>query len=307
MKLHAIIKSCITPFFVIAVASVLLASAAQAECNYFRGWVDNNDGTVRDPRNGLVWKRCSEGFEFSNGVCTGKGVKAKWDTAMSMAQQSRFLGQSDWRLPSKEELSAVMGSYEECKKNGFLNGEYAASKAIAHSEGMFWSSTPDNKAAWSVSFSDGGWGVGANEFRNYVRLVRASRVLGGEAAVEFMKDGAGKLAAVERQRAEQEVRQKDLEQKQALEMKRQRIAEEEEYRQNLLAQERERKKIIAFRKSLREGDDTNCGPVIEVKGKLVKVAFALANFGNEHWIKRDQILSPGYDCRFVNGQYQPEQ
>jgi hypothetical protein len=63
-------------------------------------------------------------------------------------------------------------------------------------------------------------------------------------------------------------------------------------------------KVSAFRKSLSQGDETNCGSAIEVKGKLVKVAFAVANFGNEHWIRRDEVFPAGYECRFVNGQYQ---
>ena len=65
------------------------------------------------------------------------------------------------------------------------------------------------------------------------------------------------------------------------------------------------KQVAAFRKSISSGDESNCGPVIEVKGKLVKVAFAVANYGNEHWVRRDDIYPSGWGCRFVNGQYQP--
>jgi hypothetical protein len=68
---------------------------------------------------------------------------------------------------------------------------------------------------------------------------------------------------------------------------------------------KELKAADSFRKSLKEADDTNCGPVIEVKEKLVKVSFAVKEYGNEHWIKRDQIFPTGYDCRFNNGEYQP--
>jgi len=341
MKLHTIIKTFTTPFFAIVMASILMVSTAQAECNFFRGWVDNKDGTVRDPRNGLIWKRCAEGFEFSNGVCAGAGVQAIWDGAKLLAQQSRFLGQSDWRLPSQEEFKAVMGSRDECENNDWKNGEYAASKAIAHSGVMmsgtmvFWSSSPNvyiSTYAWFADFGDGQ--VSGRLDRNYrggVRLVRASQLLGGEAALEFAKSKADWLAANElrlqaeaRERTEEETRQKELAQQRAVEMEKQRIADEAEARQRAaeerqrqieeakerkkqeIEQAQERKKLAAFRKSLREGDDTNCGPIIEVKGKLVKVAFAVANYGNEHWIKRDQILSTEYGCRFVNGQYQSE-
>lgn len=70
------------------------------------------------------------------------------------------------------------------------------------------------------------------------------------------------------------------------------------------AQIEEGRKLSMWRQSLRDGDETNCGPVIEVKGKLLKIAFAVANYGNEHWIRRDQIFSSSYGCSFVNGQYQ---
>lgn len=73
-----------------------------------------------------------------------------------------------------------------------------------------------------------------------------------------------------------------------------RIAEENAVRQ---------KEIDTFRKALIEGDDTNCGPAIEVKEKMVKVAYALSGYGNEHWIKRDQIFPKKYNCEFKNGQY----
>ncbi|MEQ1526044.1 MAG: DUF1566 domain-containing protein [Gallionella sp.] len=274
--------------FVVAMASSLLAiSVAQAECNFFTGWVDNKDGTVRDPRNGLIWKRCAEGFEFANGVCTGSEKYATWSDAMEIAKQSQFLGESNWRLPTKEEFSTVMGSFDDCKNNDTSKGQYAVSRAIASSK-LLWSSSPyagGSGYAWYVLFSDGYVGYLNRSYSGYVRLVRAGQVLGGEAASEFLQEKSDRIASYERER--------------------QRLIEQAQERKRLeLEQAQERKKLAAFRKSLRDGDDTNCGPVIEVKGKLVKVAFAVANYGNEHWVKREQILSPDYNCRFVNGQYQ---
>lgn len=87
------------------------------------------------------------------------------------------------------------------------------------------------------------------------------------------------------------------------------IEKKEQERQAKLENERkakERAKIAVFRKSLAEGVDTNCGPVIEARGKLVKVYFPVANYGNEHWIRRDALFPSGYGCRFYNGEYQPQ-
>lgn len=69
---------------------------------------------------------------------------------------------------------------------------------------------------------------------------------------------------------------------------------------------KERVKIAAFRKTLAEGVETNCGPVIEAKAALIKVYFPVANYGNEHWIRRDSLFPSGYGCRFYNGDYVPQ-
>jgi len=74
-------------------------------------------------------------------------------------------------------------------------------------------------------------------------------------------------------------------------------------RAEAVRQANERKRVVAFRKSLKEGDETNCGPVIETKKNLIKVAFAVSNYGNEHWIRRDEIFPTNYDCSFYNGNY----
>jgi hypothetical protein len=60
-----------------------------------------------------------------------------------------------------------------------------------------------------------------------------------------------------------------------------------------------------FRASLRVETETNCGPVIEARGNLLKIYSPVSNYGNEHWIPRGQVFPPGYGCRFFNGHYQP--
>lgn len=58
-----------------------------------------------------------------------------------------------------------------------------------------------------------------------------------------------------------------------------------------------------FRNLLAVGTESNCGPVIEMKGDLVKVYHPVANFGNEHWIRRDALYPAGSNCLFQNGTY----
>lgn len=73
------------------------------------------------------------------------------------------------------------------------------------------------------------------------------------------------------------------------------------------AQERARQNAEAtnaFRSSITTGVESNCGPIIEIKGDLVKVYHPVANFGTEHWIRRDVLFQAGNGCRFENGTYQ---
>jgi hypothetical protein len=72
------------------------------------------------------------------------------------------------------------------------------------------------------------------------------------------------------------------------------IAKAEKERINQLIPELKR-----FRSGIKEGSETNCGPVLEVKSMLIKVYFPVASFGNEHWIKRDSLFPSSYSCRFI--------
>lgn len=104
------------------------------------------------------------------------------------------------------------------------------------------------------------------------------------------------LAQEERQRlAELAQRRAALAQQQALADAR---AKKEELR---VAQAR--KMVSDYRATVRTGSQSNCGPVLEARGGLVKVYHPVMNYGNEHWIPLNQIFPSNYGCRFYNGQY----
>jgi hypothetical protein len=154
-------------------------------CRFFDGFADNGDGTVTDPRNGLMWKRCAEGSTWNGKACSVAGTKMNWIEAMKTAKVSRFLGHSDWRLPSREELNEIVGKIEQCGGNDSRTRQYAASGAIAHAmnsnkwPGAFWTSS--SHVGESVSASVGGFANGrvSGGFRgnggNHVRLVRDTK------------------------------------------------------------------------------------------------------------------------------------
>lgn len=62
-----------------------------------------------------------------------------------------------------------------------------------------------------------------------------------------------------------------------------------------------------FRAKIKAGSETNCGPVLEKKGSLVKVYAPVKDYGNEHWIRVTETFPPSYSCNFMNGRYTPPQ
>jgi Protein of unknown function (DUF1566) len=142
------------------------ATAGNPACLFFDDYIDNGDGTVTDPRSGLIWKRCAEGFDWNGQRCTGTKYEADWFDAMKRAKNSRFLQKSDWRLPTTHELSSVVSTggdsnnSDACSSNDNGKGQYSVSLMMAHpvnekSPGTFWSSTAapgDSTTAWVTGF-----------------------------------------------------------------------------------------------------------------------------------------------------------
>lgn len=69
------------------------------------------------------------------------------------------------------------------------------------------------------------------------------------------------------------------------------------------ARAQEHKRLVAWRSRIRVESKTNCGPVIEVKGNLIKVYAPVANYSSEHWLERDTLFPPEYNCSWYNGNY----
>ena len=66
---------------------------------------------------------------------------------------------------------------------------------------------------------------------------------------------------------------------------------------------REQQRLAQWRKTLNIGDDTHCGPIIEVRRPMFKVALIaqIQGFGSESWLKEGELFTPEYGCRNVNG------
>jgi len=68
---------------------------------------------------------------------------------------------------------------------------------------------------------------------------------------------------------------------------------------------KQEKIVQLFRSRLKVESETNCGPVIEVKGGLIKIYAPVSNYGNEHWVRLNELFPKDYNCRFYNGKYIP--
>ncbi|HOE40873.1 MAG TPA: DUF1566 domain-containing protein [Rhodoferax sp.] len=132
----------------------------------------NQDNTVTHIPTGLVWKRCSEGQSWNGATCTGTATGHTWAEALALAGNSRFAGQSDWRLPNIRELRRLV---EECRTSPSINDAFFP----ATPSGYFWSGSPgavNSLWAWYVSFQEGNANSGIRGNGGYhVRLVRGGQ------------------------------------------------------------------------------------------------------------------------------------
>jgi tetratricopeptide (TPR) repeat protein len=164
------------------------SNTSQAACTYFNEFKENGDGTVTDPRNGLVWQKCALGQTWSGSACSGQATPMFWEQAMQAAQENRFLGKNNWRLPRLSEFRHVIGDDGECAYE-----KRAVSSRLSYpisDDGRlgndFWASTTMNYAtqtdersptkvdyyAAAVSLENGGFGDKPFNSQSPVRLVR---------------------------------------------------------------------------------------------------------------------------------------
>jgi hypothetical protein len=134
-------------------------------------FVDNGDGTVTDRVTQLMWMRCSQGQQWSEGSCSGAPVSFDWTAANGVAEQLNDGGEAfynDWRVPSLTEIAAIVE--RQCSEPR-INLEVFPETP----PGIYWSSSPrpkDRDAVYAMGFGDQGVAPTAKDQSHYVRLVR---------------------------------------------------------------------------------------------------------------------------------------
>ncbi len=165
-------------------APTLRASPTNIKGDQF---LHNANGTVSDRRSGLMWMRCSVGQSWSGQTCLGEPRLLDWRGANAERGNS-FLGSSDWRLPTLEELQTLVYCSKGISRKGSTAGTACGGTPMRPtidlrafpntSTGSYWSSTlsmSPNKGARYVDFYDGGSGILGTENARSVRLVRNER------------------------------------------------------------------------------------------------------------------------------------
>ena len=152
---------------------LLLPSVIMADCNNAitpttNHLVDNNNGTVSDPKTGLVWKKCSVGqsYNSSSNSCDGTATTFTWQAALQQAD-------SDWRVPNIKELSSIVEL--SCFRPAINEVVFPATPLLFSS---YWSSSPflgSRSYAWLVVFRYGGDYKYLKNDGFYVRLVRSGQ------------------------------------------------------------------------------------------------------------------------------------
>lgn len=168
-------------FWQIAGACVLgvATAGAAAECNpTLRTTFDasavtaETNGVLVDSKTGLMWMRCSLGFQWQDGNCVrddSKPAEFTWPDALSAAQQAKsFAGYQDWRLPNRKELGSIVEG--ACYDPAINLTLFPATEAKG-----YWSSSPNNfneSSSWGINFINGDHVSTSRTNLFSVRLVR---------------------------------------------------------------------------------------------------------------------------------------
>lgn len=132
----------------------------------------------------------------------------------------------------------------------------------------------------------------ARDSQDWLRIVKRLEVLDADAT---LADARRRLQLARNSEAKDRDRVRREEEAQRL----------REERAAAQAQARQQAQVREFRAKVSMTTATNCGPILEIKGRLAKVYAPVRDYGNEHWIPVADLFPPGWPCSFFNGNYQP--
>ncbi len=163
-----------------ACALALASAGTAAECNsLLRQTFDSSaviaeaHGVLVDTKTGLMWMRCSLGYQWQDSTCVrdeSQTAEFTWPDALKAAVAANsFAGYNDWRLPNRKELASIVEA--ACFDPAIDLELFPATEAKG-----YWSSSPNNFNdwfAWGVNFINGDHVSTSRENLFAVRMVRS--------------------------------------------------------------------------------------------------------------------------------------
>ncbi|KPL70767.1 hypothetical protein ADN00_17990 [Ornatilinea apprima] len=128
---------------------------------------DNGDGTISDSCTGLMWQQAENAEEMN------------YEDAVAFCKNLILAGNSDWRLPTKEELVALAQIGDEPLRTFFLELQQERYWAFTRRSELGWAESPD-RIAYTVDFDpdSGNYCRPTTYFRVYKYFVRGVRTGG---------------------------------------------------------------------------------------------------------------------------------
>jgi len=134
-----------------------------------QSFTDNGDGTITDNVTTMMWQKCSNGQNATG--CSGTAGTSRWEQAITYCEGLSLAGNSDWRLPNKNELASIV---DYTRRKPAINSTYFRNTVSS----PYWSATTivssngSTSFAWYVGFDDGTVRNYGKSNYEYVRCVR---------------------------------------------------------------------------------------------------------------------------------------
>jgi uncharacterized repeat protein (TIGR01451 family) len=167
-------KTKILPLLLFTFSSTVFAADAP---EFFK----NGDGTVTHNPTGLILKMCTEGQTWDASFATCSGTAKAYSVDESKKLTSDFAGQKDWRLPTKEEMQALMEGikFGLTSNANFTKSFFPFTGNTAYLSASYYFSAYTYYSSYDLgNFANGSYPIYVGFSSYSVKLIRGTQSLG---------------------------------------------------------------------------------------------------------------------------------